>query len=415
MHNDPGRFTLLGDTEVERYIQTLVADVASVIEDRVSAAQYEALVLLGGYGRGEGGVEIREGRQRPHNNLDFLLVTRNLGTTKQAQLKHRIDNALVPLRRHHGIGIDLGIISAFKLRTAPSLVMWYDMRFGHKTVLGCQSFVQSLSHFCLENIPAWNIRDLLVNRGTLLIINDLLAQGCTREVETTRTLIKHAMKAIIGYGDAWLFFMGRYHWSYVQKRENMRYSTEVDPHFQQLYEAAIEFRFHPCYDRYLDGPRRGWIEKMRPSLAAVHLHCEAKRLRRPELNWSDYLEAALRDSFVQGLKSPRAVTRKILNLRQTASTSLGESWSAKFGSRLAGMNGLLCVLFPAIAYPGVDPRLVQAAAHGLGVSDGGSDGLRRCYLQLWGRHMDVNFQSLLDSAGLSLGAHGRWAKTGKAA
>ena len=68
------RYTLDGGPQVESRIEDLVRAVAAEVENRVSSASYRALLLIGGYGRGEGGVEVRDGAEHPHNNLDFLLA-----------------------------------------------------------------------------------------------------------------------------------------------------------------------------------------------------------------------------------------------------------------------------------------------------------------------------------------------------
>ena len=68
------RFTARGGPEVEARIRGAVSEAADVMRAVLRPEEYRAVVLLGGYGRGEGGVELRDGEERPHNNLDFLVI-----------------------------------------------------------------------------------------------------------------------------------------------------------------------------------------------------------------------------------------------------------------------------------------------------------------------------------------------------
>ena len=131
-----GRFTVRGSNAVEAEIGALLEEVARTVTERIPAAAYRALVLLGGYGRGEGGVVTVEGRERLHNNLDFLLIANGRRQRALAELRREVGEVLEGLVTKHGIQMDLGVTTASLLRWSPGLVMWYDMRFGHKTVLG---------------------------------------------------------------------------------------------------------------------------------------------------------------------------------------------------------------------------------------------------------------------------------------
>lgn len=396
------KFTLYGTAELEQQLQQLMCDVASVVKRIANPKQYRALVLIGGYGRGEGGVERVGDEARPHNNLDFLLITKGLSRGGQEQLRGDVDEALEPLRDASGVGIDFSTISLTKLRRSPSLVMWYDMRFGHRTVLGDAEFVPSLKQFSLDKIPGWDVRNLLVNRGTLLVINDLMNDLAVPADASARTMVKHIMKAIIGYGDALLFFLGRYHWSYAEKQRRMRAAREVSEGFRDLYEEAISFRFRPDYADYLGRDAKQWMDRLRPELAEVHMRCEEMRLGRYNLDWPQYLAAALRESLWCDWHRPRAAAKKMLNLVRGPRSRYPGSGVATLGARTAGIQGVLPLLFPIVAYELDQPNLREFVAATLGAADTSFPELRRCYLNHWGLHGDDNFAMFLAKHGVSL-------------
>src|SRR5262245_18510110 len=134
MTNRFGKFTFRGGAAVERRINQIVNEVAEQVRRFVPQHSPFALVLIGGYGRGEGGIERVNGEERPHNNLDFLLVSDPRQLSPAA--KQQLTESMTKLAQEAQVGIDLSFIERKQLRRAGPLVMWYDVRFGHKTILG---------------------------------------------------------------------------------------------------------------------------------------------------------------------------------------------------------------------------------------------------------------------------------------
>ncbi|WP_309888476.1 hypothetical protein [Archangium sp.] len=397
-----GRFTLRGSAAVEAQLAGMVMQASAIIGARVRPEELRALALIGGYGRGEGGVERRAGGERPHNNLDFLLV---LNGTIRPGLKQLLDEALEPLREQYAVGLDLGIVTARALRRAPCLVMWYDMRYGHKTALGDTTFLPSLTHFSREAIVPGDVRDLLVNRGTLLVINEALLEQGGGDEERRCALIRHAAKAIIGYGDTLLFFRGRYHWSYVEKRRRVAELRDVPAGFRQLYEEASAFRFEPDYDSLAGRDLPSWLEEVRGQLSDVHLACEAIRMDTPGLQWSDYFQRVLRHTLVEG--GARVWMRKVRNaVRFRPFSPPGLGWRERLGLQLGGGRGLLAAVFPYIAYGVGGEQGLELTRHALGARGNASE-LRRAYLRAWGEVSDANFALMARRCGLDLEARGR--------
>lgn len=393
------RFTLRGSPAVEHLIGELVKQAGAVIHQRVAPGELRTLALIGGYGRGEGGVDRSGGRERPHNNLDLMVV---LERAPSAGLKAELDRALEPLRAEHQVGIDLGLVTVSTLRRAPCRVMWYDMRHGHKTVRGDAAFLPSLERFRAEAILPEDVRDLLINRGTLLVINELLLARGELDEEARRTLIRHTVKAIIGYGDALLFFRGAYHWSYAEKRRRMAERTDVPEAFRRLYEEASAFRFEPDYAGFAGRDLRAWMAETREQLAAVHLTCEAARLGVPALGWSDYPERALRHVLLEGGLDARAWLHKLRagwRFHAEAPAQLGRR--ARLGLRLGGARGLMAAVFPFVVYgaPGAGREFARRT---LGAASSASLDLQRAYLRFWGVAGDPNFAHTARKLGLTL-------------
>ena len=394
------RYTVDGGADVEHLIQGMLEDASRALASAIGSHEYRTIVLIGGYGRGEGGVVEVNGEERPHNNLDFLVISRP--GADPAALKYRAQAALAPLVTGHRIGMDVGVIPERHLLGAPCLVMWHDMRFGHRVLLGDRSFVASLERFRPEAIVPWDVRNLLVNRGTLLVINELILAKPALTEHDRQAVIRHAVKAIIGYGDALLYFLGDYHWSYREKRRRMAAQHEVSEPFRHLYDQAVAFRFRPRYDEFALCDLRRWNRTLRESLGAVHLRCERLRLGRPALTWDGYAAAAFDAALTDGLPSPRAVARKVRALGQRQRPVPVGGLRAWLGMHFSPARDRLPLLFPGVAYPAQARTLAGLAAEALGSSGDTTLSLQRAYLTQWGVHGDANFSTALSTLGLSL-------------
>ena len=384
------QYSLYGGPELNARLSQLVDEIRNVFNTILAPSDFRAVVMLGGYGRGEGGVEWRDGIAHPHNNLDFLIIFNSVPTDRQNQLREQADAALQSLRESYDIGIDISSTTVSKLKRSPSLVMWYDMRFGHKTIVGDTDFLPNQDQFRLDRVPAWNVRDLLVNRGTLLVINDLAIASGIEHNDTRRMIIKHAVKAIIGYGDALLYFLGDYDWSYAEKQRRMQRRTDVSADFRKVYDEAMEFRFQPNYDNFRDHDLGQWMEELREYFAPIHLQCESLRLGKSNLNWDSYFDAALNAALWQDASRPRAWAKKARNILRSTTPGIGTSLFSRLGSQTAGMQGLLPTLFPLVAYRLSNFQWQGFAAQALG-TEASFENLRNAYLQRWGEHGDTNF------------------------
>src|SRR5207247_1531292 len=70
------RFTLDGGTELENHLARTCRQVLAGVQSIMPAEKLEAILLGGGYGRGEGGVLKTESGDRPYNDLEFYVCLR---------------------------------------------------------------------------------------------------------------------------------------------------------------------------------------------------------------------------------------------------------------------------------------------------------------------------------------------------
>jgi hypothetical protein len=390
---------VLGGAALEAELAALLDEIARRIAAAVPARQLRAALLIGGYGRGEGGVLIEAGRERPHNNFDLLLITTPIGRPFAGAIKRHVDRALAPLARQVGLGIDTGVIGDLDLALAPNQVMWCDVRASHRVLLGSPGDVAKLfSRFvepALEDVSA-----LLVNRATLLAIDELLLDRVAASPTRDRAIVRHAMKAVVGYGDAWLASRGRYHSSYLEKRDRIRAAPDAPAGLRARYDAAIDFRLRPSYETFERISLRGYVTQLRAELAPVHLAFERHRLGRTELDWSSQPRVALAHAEARSARSPRAWAGAAWRqLRGRAATSFPLLTSLP----LLTPRDRLSLAMPGVLYDLAEDAPATLAARMLGLPAGSSRAsLRDAYLSAWGRGADPNFGSALQKLGVDV-------------
>jgi len=393
------QFTYYGNEDAEKFLNRVLTEVCELFQQYFTEEQTAALILIGGYGRGEGGVLIKEGTYRPHNNLDLLYIYhKNI----DKKILHQLDESLQKISKKYDIGIDLSAISKKKLNSFKGLVLSYDMRYGHRTLLGDSSFIQDNRDFSIYNIDPVDIRQLLVNRGTLMLINALLLKKEHLTEKEKKLIIKHNNKAIIGYGDALLFFNNQYHWSYAHKLSNMNNLFEIDQHIKELYSGAITFRFKPDYETYLKKDLIEWHNDLLKTFKNIHLECEKIHLAQLDLSWATYIDTALTKGsypsknikqkikyILEGLKHPIIILYlaspiKILHFLQM------------------GNRGMISLIFPYIAYANYPLRYKKLFKLLLKTDASTHSELLNAFLIQWSKWGDTNFKNVLKSYNITL-------------
>jgi glycosyltransferase involved in cell wall biosynthesis len=393
------RYTVYGSEKMESSVKELLQDIVEGVKGVLLDSKLRALLLIGGYGKGEGGIEKTPEGERLHNNLDFLCITRG-----NVSVKEKIKEIIAPLCKIYNIGCDISEISDLKLQSSPTHLIWYEMYHGHKLLLGDADFVEGLPFSDLKDVPWGDIYDLMVNRGTLLVINRWILESYPEpNEEQSRILIKHAMKAIIGLGDAYLFFMGGYHWSYRERLIRIRNSHDIPQSVKDLYTMAMEFRLRPNYNAIDIGKVRDWMEETLSLYKEFFLQFEGKRLGISDLSWENYSSVFLSRSTFSNMGSGSGWWRKAKGIFSMPKVSVGESWREKCGFVLLSPSERLGFVFPFVAF---DLDGVQEIAPFLGVKETENleQELHRHYLTMWGEVGDVNFTRSLQEWGLSLNA-----------
>jgi hypothetical protein len=284
-------WTVMSEPTVENQVSRAAALLADAIQRVLPKEQLVVGAIIGGYGRGEGGVELNSGVFCPHNNLDVLVVSSG-GHSFSISQKEALSEAISKVRDECGIPVDLGYVTENQLEKSRPRVMWYDVRFGHRVLCGDEFFLAGLVRHRASDIPADDVIDLMTNRGALAVIAKELLADEDPSLWAVREAVKGTMKAIVGFGDALLWQRGLYHVSYQEKGRRMRVTHDIDARIQSLYAEAIRFRFQPDYSQY-EGRAAEWVGEAIDGLERAH-QCFGLGLLGKETSRDDYPEAILR-------------------------------------------------------------------------------------------------------------------------
>lgn len=396
------RYTFSGSPTIESKLRELLAEIASRARDLDCLRVADGLILIGGYGRGEGGVEQTEQGEQLHNNLDLLLVTRLKPTSERVrEFMERFDEELQMLRAIYGVGLDASAVNWAHLSRTRGTLMGYDARHGHRVVVGQRDLLGKMSPYLVKHIDPSQIEDLVVNRGTLLIINRVALRGqedCTIESPLGHMLVKHAMKATIGYGDAWLYHRGLYDWSYVEKLRRMTQFAHIAPWLARHYIEAGSFRLQPDYRSLNETLDKESNRQLIHELARVHSEFANQPHSPRSAVWTGELHHRLQRESQLNWSKPRQCLGTILR----AAKHMRDSRTSRMQSRLRvaglGPRRWLRLAFPYVAYGLGTTEEREALAVLLGASPRAAHDERamdEAYLTLWSRYGDSNFRHLL--------------------
>lgn len=187
-------FTENDAPEARARIQRDLERIVAAIE--TADPKLDALVLTGGFSRGEG--TVREGR--PVNDYDLVAVRRATGgDALYRELGHRLTKEI-------GIEVDIMPIARARLPLVGAKLFWLDVKLGGRVLHGEARTLDRLPVIDPRRIPRIEVARLLSNRAAGL----LLALPTTSDPQTPEQTDLQATKAVLAAMDATLLGRGEY-------------------------------------------------------------------------------------------------------------------------------------------------------------------------------------------------------------
>lgn len=286
-------FSVTGMPQIEKRI---TQDLAKITDSVLSLTgnRTVAVILTGGYGRGEGGVCLRNGEMRPVNDYDLVVVVRDSALHPLATLRSRIRQLSGHLAEEIRVGIDVALVRESALPFVKPTIFWYETRMGHQVLWGNPNMLDAMPKFDATDVPLTEGARLLLNRGAMLLdaLIRINGNGLLGEADIARVLTA-GWKAALSWGDCILLTQGKYHYSH-RARESAFVALPIQngvPSKEQLkgmYQEAVNFKFFPNYKSPPNGDLKAWVNSIVRIHEGVLRWFEENRLGRPFHHWAKY-------------------------------------------------------------------------------------------------------------------------------
>ncbi|HWD94266.1 MAG TPA: glycosyltransferase family 2 protein [Verrucomicrobiae bacterium] len=278
------RFTMDGSEALEKRLAQTCEKVLAEVRALVPDDKLEALVLGGGYGRGQGGVLKTKSGDAPYNDLEFYVFLRGNRIFNERKFHEPLQALGERLSPDAGLHVEFKVDSLRRLRRSPVTMFSYDLVSGHRILFGGENvFADCERHRDASQIPLSEAARLLFNRCTGLLLAKELLRKRELTAEDADFVGRNLAKAQLALGDAVLVAAGKYHWDCLQRRRALNeLTTDEEPlwarEVQRHHAEGVDFKLHPR--RILKSPEEFRAEHETVSRLAqrVWLWLESRRL-----------------------------------------------------------------------------------------------------------------------------------------
>lgn len=282
-----GLYTVLDDSELDHRIsRDLTICREHILKE--FGERILSIVLLGGYGRGEGGVIMRGNSCFPRNNYDILIVFKEIGFFEIRKIRKSLEDIKARLDAELMTIFEYSFRSGKRLAGAPNIMIYQDIYNASRAIYGTdiRRILPSRVTLPLDITEALRI---MRNRAVPLLFAKTgnARKGYDITAEQIKTWYS---KAVIGFGDAALIAAGKYKTRYAEKmimvegllpQETFAGGEGLD-YFKALHRAASFYRL-----KNEDSPMLSDEDKIINILNQINLWVLRKYFNGYELSWED--------------------------------------------------------------------------------------------------------------------------------
>lgn len=293
-----GKYCILNDPAADQTVQ----DVLDMVVEEVvilMGQHVQAIVLMGGYGRGEGGVYRSSAGYRLVNDLDLaVFVEKDFRRVKQTYTRPLKALAVSLRPQARGIKqIDIDITNTLRHRLKPNVVVNYELKNGHKIIYGNLALRKIMPELIGENLPVFDGTIYFYSRGSGLLLPALYLKKNMLDLPAVQENFQiELQKACQAMGDALLLKMKRYHYSYRKRLHRFKCLGNVlEPEIKSLYDDirtwycwAVQKKLSPKMNWPGNEQMNHRFFEIRDVFSRFFLWFESNRMNRAFKGWSEY-------------------------------------------------------------------------------------------------------------------------------
>jgi hypothetical protein len=229
-----------------------------------------ALFLVGGFGRGEGGVVQREGRWRPVNDYDFELITVKPADEKELkQLGERCSRELkIPF-----VHVDNSVVWKQRVRRPSEYTV--DLKFASLALHDPQDMRAKMTRVVPEQIPLMDgLMTLFTRTSALLWLFDADKDWNATAADERLDLANQIAKALLAVESAALIRAHRYCPDHGERLVRFETLKPTQTHVEQMWWATA-MKLRPDLTAVPDDLRAAWFRARDLHRAEVFRHASA--------------------------------------------------------------------------------------------------------------------------------------------
>lgn len=297
------RYTLTSDPDIASLLDRFLPAVAAEI-DSLQLPKLHAVVLGGGYGRGEGGVRHTPDGGRLYNDLDFFVFSNGAAPHETRLIDRELKKLSARWEKQLEIAVDFGPAKNIAaLKSVSHTLMFQELLRGWLPVWGQADLDRWIEPLDPGEIPYSEAVRLLLNRGMGLVLAGNLLKENRIDIDF---IVRNMNKAYLGGGDAQLIAAGKYCWRGPERvsafHEHVR-TENLSGEYAELYEKAFHWKQEPevilpadpaaawrkCRDFYLDSVAlcagQAPDAELDPVIAGLRRRCAGERSLKNALRW----------------------------------------------------------------------------------------------------------------------------------
>jgi hypothetical protein len=310
------RFTIDGSDALETELSGLCERARAAILEIIPTRKVKALLLGGGYGRGEGGVLKSPAGDKPYNDLEFYILHPGSDLFAEKLYSSKIHQVAEELTAVAGIEVEFKLLSLQKLQSSPVTMFYYDLVAGHRLIHGTDAWLTGCNqHRAAHRIPLYEATRLLMNRCSGLLYSQEKLGRANFTEEDSDFVGRNLAKAKLSLGDVYLAMRGQYHSSCRERHKRLRkFEAEDAPNLGEivpLHARGVDFKLHPIKTARPVEELRAELESLKVIARQLWLQLESRRLNHSFPNVRAY-------SLHEGDKCPETDSRRnrLINARR---------------------------------------------------------------------------------------------------